>query len=279
MVQKILRCLLPMCLVWWVHLLALPFVPLSPLPVLSFWGWSGSQIWLGWRLCREASWSFLDESQRETCEQPVHPCYYPLPIPSYAWFFCLPCVDAEASNPPPDQSPLNDLRPQHWVEQSKNGDSWVLSKDGSWFQVKFSTASIVCQKMVMFIKGYAIFSPGRHHSFSVLGASWGTPPKFAWPSSCPATKLYINGKSSMKSPSPDNYIMPLADFYSNDSGSELWYNKLVTWFALKVKGQHGKGGAGLVKGISHQKLGTHFTQELVIYISGDHWSLCQVYQL
>jgi hypothetical protein len=74
----------------------------------------------------------------------------------------------------------------------------------------------------------------------------------------------------MKSPSPDNYIMPLADFYSNDSGSELWYNKLVTWFALKVKGQHGKGGAGLVKGISHQKLGTHFTQELVIYISGDH---------
>ena len=74
----------------------------------------------------------------------------------------------------------------------------------------------------------------------------------------------------MKSPSPDNYIMPLADFYSNDSGSELWYNKLVTWFALKVKGQHGKGGAGLVKGIGHQKLGTHFTQELVIYISGDH---------
>ena len=37
---------------------------------------------------------------------------------------------AQASNPPDHQSTLNDLRPAHWVELSKTGDAYVLSKDG-----------------------------------------------------------------------------------------------------------------------------------------------------
>jgi len=48
------------------------------------------------------------------------------------FWVCLPGLSAEATNPPPDQSPSNDLRPQHWIEQSRNGDSWVLCKDGDW---------------------------------------------------------------------------------------------------------------------------------------------------
>ena len=37
---------------------------------------------------------------------------------------------AQALNPPPDQNAQNDVRPQHWLEVSKNGDVWVLCKDG-----------------------------------------------------------------------------------------------------------------------------------------------------
>ena len=59
-----------------------------------------------------------------------------------------PCAAAEATNPPPDQTPCNDLRPQHWVEQSKNGDSWVLSKDGAWDMIKSSSVASLCQQTV-----------------------------------------------------------------------------------------------------------------------------------
>lgn len=59
-----------------------------------------------------------------------------------------PCAAAEATNPPPDQTPLNDLRPQHWVEQSRNGDSWVLSKDGAWDMIKSSSVASLCQQTV-----------------------------------------------------------------------------------------------------------------------------------
>lgn len=37
---------------------------------------------------------------------------------------------SEAAQAPPDQSPAQDARPQHWVEIAKNGDAWVLCKDG-----------------------------------------------------------------------------------------------------------------------------------------------------
>jgi len=59
-----------------------------------------------------------------------------------------PCAAADAANPPPDQTPCNDLRPQHWVEQSKNGDSWVLSKDGAWDMIKSSSVASLCQQTV-----------------------------------------------------------------------------------------------------------------------------------
>ena len=51
------------------------------------------------------------------------------------FWVCLPGLSAEATNPPPHQSPSNDLRPQHWIEQSRNGDSWVLCKDGDWLHL------------------------------------------------------------------------------------------------------------------------------------------------
>ena len=37
---------------------------------------------------------------------------------------------AQATNPPPDLTALADARPQFWVEMSKNGDAWVLTKEG-----------------------------------------------------------------------------------------------------------------------------------------------------
>ena len=37
---------------------------------------------------------------------------------------------AQAMNPPPDMTSTNDQRPQHWIEQSRNGDAWVMSRDG-----------------------------------------------------------------------------------------------------------------------------------------------------
>ena len=40
------------------------------------------------------------------------------------------CHIAKATNPPPDLTPQHDLRPQFWVEMSKTGDAWVLTKDG-----------------------------------------------------------------------------------------------------------------------------------------------------
>lgn len=38
--------------------------------------------------------------------------------------------EAGTGNPPPDASPVNDVRPMHWVELSKNGDAWVVCKEG-----------------------------------------------------------------------------------------------------------------------------------------------------
>lgn len=37
---------------------------------------------------------------------------------------------AEQAAVAPDAANQQDLRPQHWVELSKNGDAWVLCKDG-----------------------------------------------------------------------------------------------------------------------------------------------------
>ena len=45
-------------------------------------------------------------------------------------FASVMIVVAEASNPPPDTTPTQDVRPAHWVEMAKNGDAWILSKDG-----------------------------------------------------------------------------------------------------------------------------------------------------
>ena len=39
---------------------------------------------------------------------------------------------AKASAAPPEMSPANDSRPQHWVEVAKSGDCWMLCKDGGW---------------------------------------------------------------------------------------------------------------------------------------------------
>ena len=81
---------------------------------------------------------------------------------------------------------------------------------------------------------HGICSHPSYHTVtsSLAWVGWGTPPKFAWPRTCPATKLYINGKSSMKSPAPDNYIMSLADFFESDAGSELWFSKLAAWLQI-----------------------------------------------
>ena len=49
----------------------------------------------------------------------------------------------------------------------------------------------------------------------------------------------------MKSPAPDNYIMSLADFYSADTGPEIWYNKLVTWLPVKGWGWYGSWSIGV----------------------------------
>ena len=37
----------------------------------------------------------------------------------------------KAVNPAPDQTPATDARPQYWLENSKNGDAWVMSKEGN----------------------------------------------------------------------------------------------------------------------------------------------------
>ena len=70
----------------------------------------------------------------------------------------------------------------------------------------------------------------------ILPGCWhsqGGAAKFAWPAPCPATKIYCNGKASMKTPGPENFTMTLAEFYSSEQGAEKWYTKLATRYGRK----------------------------------------------
>ena len=73
---------------------------------------------------------------------------------------------AQASNPPEHASPLHDLRPAHWVELSKNGDAYVLSKEGL-------SVGLVRLYVVVFFFWFkpTFLPPGNYYPIVFLGGS------------------------------------------------------------------------------------------------------------
>lgn len=48
-------------------------------------------------------------------------------VETWSWLVVAP---AQASAPGPEANPAVDNRPQYWCELAKNGDMWLLAKEG-----------------------------------------------------------------------------------------------------------------------------------------------------
>ena len=56
----------------------------------------------------------------------------------------------------------------------------------------------------------------------------GGEPKLAWTKNAPCTKLYTNGKHSIRGPLPEGFQMTLTEIYESEAGYQQWITKLET---------------------------------------------------